>query len=250
MNRTFRASGAAPQVMEPWEGILVVDKPGGMTSHDVVYKIRKHFGIKKVGHAGTLDPMATGVLVILLGRGTKLSDMIMGSDKTYTGVMCLGARTSTQDAEGEFLNETDPSGVTQEALEGEMQKLTGDLMQVPPMVSAIKQNGVPLYKLARQGKVVERKPRLVHIYEFSLKQFDPPYAHFRLRCTKGTYVRTACADVGDALGCGAYLDVLRRTRSGRLRAKDSVPLAEVLEMSRAQLAEHVIPVNQVRADDF
>jgi tRNA pseudouridine55 synthase len=236
--------------MAPWDGILLVDKPAGPTSHDIVDRVRRHFRIEKVGHGGTLDPMATGLLVLLLGRGTKLSNVVMGSDKVYEGTLHLGVATDTEDVDGEILAEADASGVTREQLEAEMKKLTGDIMQTPPMVSAIKKNGVPLYKLARKGQTVEREPRLIHVYEFVLLDFAPPQARFRLRCTKGTYVRTICADIGRALGCGAHLRELRRTQSGSLKVDAALPLAALLAMNLDQLAARVIPIHQVRAENL
>jgi tRNA pseudouridine55 synthase len=222
-----------------------VDKPEGLTSHDVVHRIRRQFQFRKVGHGGTLDPMATGLLVILLGRGTKISGQVMGADKVYEGVLRLGVSTDSHDRDGAVVAERDPSGVTRAQLEEEAKKWVGDIRQTPPMVSAIKKNGVPLYKLARKGQTVEREPRLLHIYEFTLLEFSPPLASFRMRCTKGTYVRTMCADIGAALGCGAHLHALRRTRSGRLDVKDARPLDELLAMSREQLCGVIRPMSEV-----
>jgi tRNA pseudouridine55 synthase len=225
--------------------VLIVDKPGGPTSHDVVDRIRRTFGFQKVGHGGTLDPQATGLLVILLGKGTKLSDRFMGSDKTYEGVIRLGIATDSHDADGVVLSETDCSNVTQAQVEAEMQKLTGDLMQVPPMVSAVKVAGVPLYKSARKGQTVEREARLIHVYEFRLLRFESPRAWFRMRCTKGTYVRKLSHDIGEALGCGAHLEELRRTASGELTIEQAIPLDEILRMNRESLRGRIIPMQKV-----
>jgi tRNA pseudouridine55 synthase len=230
------------------DGLLLVDKPSGPTSHDIVDKVRRTFRIKKVGHGGTLDPMATGLLVLLVGRGTKLSQRVMDSDKIYTGTMKLGVTTDSQDADGEIQEERDYASVTEEALATEMQKLVGDLMQTPPMHSAIKVNGTPLYKLAHKGKSVERKPRLIHIYRYKLLGFDPPNAQFEVKCTKGTYVRTLCADIGEQLGCGAHLAQLRRVRSGQLDIKDAIPLNELLNLKRTELKDRVIPIPDVIID--
>lgn len=238
-------SSSLPGMADSLDGILLVDKPAGFTSHDVVAKLRSVFRLKKVGHGGTLDPAATGLLVLLLGRGTKLSDRVMGGDKAYEGEFFLGVTTNTQDADGEVTQERDASHVNREMLEAEMKRLTGDSMQLPPMVSAIKQNGVPLYKLARQGLDVERSSRLIHIYEFRLLAFNPPCARFSVRCTKGTYVRTLCADIGEALGCGAHLRRLRRTRSGSMTVNDALPLSDILSLTKSQLQQHIIPVHQV-----
>ncbi len=236
---------APPQHIDPWDGILLVDKPAGPTSHDVVDEVRRRFRLEKVGHGGTLDPMATGLLVLLLGRGTKLSNQVMGADKIYEGILHLGITTDTEDADGQVTSEKGCEGVTRERLEEEMRKWKGDVMQTPPMVSAVKREGVPLYKLARKGKTVEREPRLIHIYDFALLGFEPPCASFRLRCTKGTYVRTICADVGSALGCGAYLSQLRRTASGSLDVAGALPLEDILKMEMEDLLKKVIPIHTV-----
>jgi len=235
---------APPGELNPFDGVLLVDKPAGPTSHDVVARIRHGFRIKKVGHGGTLDPQATGLLVILLGRGTKLSNSFLSSDKTYEGTLHLGVETDSYDAAGEVLREADWSGVSEQALRAAMQDLTGDQMQTPPMVSAVKVNGVPLYKHARKGREVAREPRLIRVYEFSLTAFDPPRADFLVRCTKGTYVRSLCADVGGALGCGAHLERLVRTQCGDLKLAEASPLADILEWDPDTLAQHVLPMRQ------
>ena len=235
---------APPQPVDPFSGVLLIDKPMGPTSHDIVDRIRRTFGIKKVGHGGTLDPMATGLLIMLLGKGTKLSDRFLGSDKTYEGTLRLGAATDSQDAQGEIINEGDPSGITEEQVRDEMAKHLGDSMQMPPMVSAVKVNGVPLYKQARKGKTVERKSRLIHLYQFKLLRFESPDAEFVMRCTKGTYVRTLCHDIGEDLGCYAHLIRLRRTRSGDLDIQQALPLDQALKMSKDELLKHILPLHQ------
>ncbi len=230
-----------------FHGILLVDKPPHMTSHDVVARIRHQFNFKKVGHGGTLDPMATGLLIILLGRqGTRLSQWIMGGDKTYAGIMHLGIATDTQDIEGRILAEVNPASITQEQLENEIARWRGDIQQIPPMVSAIKKNGVPLYKLARQGKEVEREPRLRHVYSFKLLDFNSPFARFRLECTKGTYVRTLCADIGDGLGCGAHLRELQRIQSGNFKLENAYTLDRVLDMNVNELEKIALPTSAVK----
>ena len=241
-----RPSGPESARSDPFDGILLVDKPAGPTSHDIVHRIRRHFRLKKVGHGGTLDPQATGLLVILVGRGTRLAGLFMSSDKTYEGTLRLGIATDSHDAAGTVVRESDPSAVTREALEAEMAKFKGDIFQTPPMVSAIKLAGVPLYKLARRGEDVERKPRLIHIYEFPLLDFAPPRATFRLRCTKGTYVRTICHDIGETLGCGAHLEQLRRTQSGDFDVKDAITMAALLQMEKPQLIDVVIHMHRVQ----
>jgi tRNA pseudouridine55 synthase len=238
------SSPAPLRDVSPFDGVLLVDKPAGPTSHDIVDAIRRSFGLKKVGHGGTLDPSATGLLILLLGKATKLSSRFIGSDKTYEGTLCLGVTTNTQDADGDVESQRPYEEVTRESLESAMQALTGDMFQTPPMVSAVKVNGVPLYKHARKGREVERKPRLIHVYEFSLLTFAPPLAAFRVRCTKGTYVRTLCADIGEALGCGAHLSSLRRTQSGALSVEQALPWDTLAGMSKDELKRHVLPLQQ------
>ena len=234
-----------PAAFDPFDGILLVNKPAGPTSHDIVDRIRRHFRFRKVGHGGTLDPQATGLLILLIGRGTRLSDRFMGSDKTYEGVLRLGIATHTHDAAGEVLREADASGITREQLEAAMAKFRGDIYQAPPMVSAVKKDGVPLYKLARKGQEVERQPRLIHIYEFALLDFNLPRAAFRMQCTKGTYVRTICHDMGEALGCGAHLESLCRLRSGEYTVAEARPMDVLLAMDVRQLQDVVIPLHRV-----
>lgn len=232
-------SGALP------DGILLVDKPSGITSHDVVDRIRRRFGVPKVGHAGTLDPQATGLMVIMLGRATKLADRLMADDKVYEGVFHLGVTTDSQDGDGQVVQERDSSAVTRADVERAMAGLTGDLMQVPPMISALKKDGVPLYKLARKGKIVERQPRLVHVYEFTLLDFQPPSGMFRVRCSKGCYVRTLCADLGEVLQCGAHLAGLRRLASGSFNLSEAMPLGDILNLARADLIRLIVPSPRV-----
>src|SRR5512139_704214 len=176
------------------DGAILIDKPAGPTSHDVVDAIRRQFGIKKVGHCGTLDPNATGLLVIVLGRGTKLSERLMAADKTYEGTLKLGETTSSYDAQGELTGSLPVPLLTLAQLNELAATFVGDLMQLPPMVSAVKKDGVPLYKLARKGLEVERKERLIHIYTFRFSAYQEPIASFRVACTKGTYVRTLVHD--------------------------------------------------------
>ncbi len=222
---------AAPSLpsLGPLDGLLLVDKPSGPTSHDIVAQIRRRFRIPKVGHGGTLDPMATGLLVILLGKGTKISERVMGHDKTYEGVLRLGVETDSQDADGQVVAAKDPAGVSADQVRAQMRARLGDQLQTPPMVSAIKLNGVPLYKLARQGQTVERTPKLIHVYRFELLDFSPPDVRFVVECTKGTYVRTLAHDIGQALGVGAHLVQLRRTKIGQLDVARAHALADLLE---------------------
>ena len=228
--------------LTPFDGVLLVDKPPRLTSHDVVDRIRRQFGFHKVGHCGTLDPAATGLLVIVLERATKLQDRLMADDKTYEGTLHLGIATDSQDADGETLAEKPVPPLAAADMEAIFAKFTGDIQQMPPMVSAKKIGGVPLYKLARKGKTVERELRNVHIYSFQLLKFESPRADFRVTCTKGTYVRTLCHDIGDQLGCGGHLAALRRTRSGKLDVANAKPLDELLKLNRQQLEPLIIPI--------
>ena len=223
------------------DGAILVDKPAGLTSHDVVDAIRRQFGIKKVGHCGTLDPNATGLLIIVLGRGTKLSERLMGDDKVYEGTVKFGEATDSHDADGELTGSLPVMPMTLEQLNEEAATFIGDQMQVPPMVSAIKKNGVPLYKLARQGLEVEREPRLIHIYSFRFTEYAEPLGKFRVACTKGTYIRSLAHDLGQKLGCGAHLTALRRCTSGKFEVADALPLKALLQLNDLQLEKKVIP---------
>lgn len=231
----------------PLDGGLLVDKPVGLTSHDVVDRIRRKFGIKKVGHCGTLDPNATGLLIIVLGRGTKLSEKLMGADKVYEGTIKFGETTDSYDCDGEITASLPVPPLTIDQLNEEATSFIGDIMQVPPMVSAKKLGGVPLYKLARKGQEVEREARLIHIYNFRFTEYAEPLAKFRLACTKGTYVRTVAHDLGQKLGCGAHLTTLRRTDSGKFSVADALPLEQILASSPSALEKRVIPFLKLSA---
>ena len=226
---------------ESFDGAILIDKPSGPTSHDVVDAIRRRFKIKKVGHCGTLDPNATGLLIIVLGRGTKLSEKLMSVDKAYEGTIKFGETTDSYDADGALVSSLPVPPLTLEELNAEGATFVGDLMQMPPMVSAVKKDGVPLYKLARKGVEVERKERLVHIYRFTFSAYEEPIGRFSIACTKGTYVRSIAHDLGQRLGCGAHLETLRRTESGRFNVADAIPLQNVLTLSAAELEKRVIP---------
>jgi tRNA pseudouridine55 synthase len=217
------------------DGILIVDKPGGMTSHDVVDFIRRRFRLKKVGHAGTLDPLATGILVILVGKATKLSGALMNKDKEYEVEMTLGKRTDTGDADGKaILENMDCSGVTKAMIEEALAKFSGEILQVPPMMSAIKYKGKKLYELARQGIEIERAARHVNIKALSLIEFKTPRAGLRIRCSKGTYVRVLCDDIGLHLGCGAYVSQIKRTASGDFTIEEAIPLEKLRTVTRQE----------------
>jgi tRNA pseudouridine55 synthase len=198
-------------------GVLLVDKGPDMTSHDVVAVARRCLNMKKIGHCGTLDPMATGMLILVLGNGTRLSDLLMSEDKEYVGTLTLGTTTSTQDAEGEIVEQKPVPELTMEQVTAAFDAFKGDFYQTPPMVSAIKIGGVPLYKLARKGQEVTREPRFVRVYDYEITRFEPPQIDFRIVCSKGFYVRTYAHDIGQKLGCGAHLSALRRTRSGHFK---------------------------------
>ena len=239
---SVHAAPAPPRESDPYDGVLIVDKPSGPTSHDVVDIIRRKFNFRKTGHGGTLDPLATGVLVILIGRATKLSNAFISSDKTYEGTIRLGTSTSSYDADGEITDNRDPEGITDEMLATAMKVRVGDMMQTPPMVSAVKVNGVPLYKSARKGREIERKARLIHVYGFELLSYTPPDGTFRLACTKGTYVRSLCHEIGEELGCGAHLAALRRTVAGCFTIDQALPLDKLTCLSHKELLPHIQPM--------
>ncbi len=229
------------------DAAVLVDKPSGPTSHDVVDEIRRQFAIKKVGHCGTLDPNATGLLIIVLGRGTKLSERLMSDDKVYEGTIKLGEATDSYDSDGELVGSLPVPPLTLEELNKTAEEFIGDQMQTPPMVSAVKKGGVPLYKLARKGVEVERTPRLIHIYTFRFSNYAQPLAQFRLACTKGTYVRTVAHELGEKLGCGAHLATLRRITSGKFDVADATPLDGILKLSPRELEARVIPFLKLAA---
>ena len=214
-------------------GVLLVDKDPGMTSHDVVAIARRSLGIKKIGHCGTLDPMATGLLMLVVGRATKIQDLLMSEDKEYVGTITLGITTSTQDAEGEVIEEQGVGALSEEEVRSAFEKYSGEFEQVPPMVSAIKKDGVPLYKLARKGKEVKRDPRPVYVTGYQLARIDLPEIDFTVNCSKGFYVRSYAHDIGSTLGCGGHLSALRRTRSGEFTLDRAVRV-ETLKTGGAQ----------------
>jgi tRNA pseudouridine55 synthase len=227
------------------DGVLLVDKAAGMTSHDVVALVRRRLQIQKVGHCGTLDPLATGLLLLTLGRGTKIQDLLMAEDKEYSGTMMLGAKTSTQDKDGEVIERREVPPLEEKTIRAAFEKFRGDFYQTPPMVSAIKQAGVPLYKLARQGKTVEREPRLVHIYRYSIDRVTLPEIDFTVVCSKGFYVRTYAHDIGAELGCGAHLYSLRRVKSGRFDVARAITVDEIKNAEPSEIATRVLSLPQV-----
>ncbi len=209
-------------------GILVIDKPAGMTSHDVVARVRKIFQTKKVGHAGTLDPDATGVLVLGLGHATRLLSFAQDGPKRYLATASFGSTTTTQDASGEVIDRHDVS-LRSDQVEAAARGFVGDIMQIPPMVSAVKVGGERLYKKARRGEEIEREPRPVTIHALAVTEFsaDPPEARFDVTCSPGTYIRTLVHDIGQSLGCGAHLKTLRRIEASGFSETDATPLDEV-----------------------
>ncbi|HIJ94854.1 MAG TPA: tRNA pseudouridine(55) synthase TruB [Desulfuromonadales bacterium] len=221
-------------------GFVVIDKPAGITSHDVVSRVRRILGTRKVGHTGTLDPFATGVLPVAVNDGTKVIPFLDEGCKCYEALMRLGVTTDTLDMTGTILSESDPSCITREQLLACLCDFTGPLCQIPPMYSAIKQNGQPLYKLARQGLEVERQARDVEILSIELLSFDLPHAAIRVVCSRGTYIRTLADDIGRQLGCGSALQELRRTASGPFRIEDALTLMELEAAAEAGRVESVI----------
>jgi tRNA pseudouridine55 synthase len=235
------------QEFEALDGAILIDKPAGPTSHDVVDAIRRRFGVRKVGHCGTLDPNATGLLIIVLGRGTKLSEKLMSDDKVYAGTVKFGETTDSYDADGELTGSLPIPPITLDQLNEAAAGFVGDLMQTPPMVSAVKIKGVPLYKLARKGVEVPREPRLIHIYNFQFTSYQEPVGQFRIACTKGTYVRSLAHELGQKLGCGAHLATLRRSVSGKFDVANATPLDAVLKLTPAELERKVIPFLKLAA---
>ena len=216
-------------------GVLLVNKPKDWTSHDVVAFIRSRFNAAKCGHCGTLDPAATGLLVVVLGKFTRLSQKFSGQDKVYEGTILLGTETDSQDMDGNVIRQSDWSGITEPKLREAFASFVGDIEQVPPMVSAVKKDGARLYELARKGQEVEREPKQISIYSIDVTRVALPYADFTVECSKGTYVRTLCADVGARLGCGAALYRLNRLRSGEFSLDDAVDIETVKQWTQDDL---------------
>ena len=214
-------------------GIVIVDKPQEWTSQDVTARLRRVFNTRRIGHGGTLDPMATGVLPVFVGRATRGVEFFEHAEKTYETVLRLGLTTDTEDISGTVLTEQD-AFVTGEQLEAVLEQFRGEILQVPPMYSALKINGQKLVDLARKGKEVERKPRPITIHELRLLGMDADGIHLRVRCSKGTYIRTLCKDIGDALGCGGCMAQLRRVQAGEYTIQEAIPLMELLDCEDPQ----------------
>ena len=209
-------------------GIVIVDKPQGWTSQDVTARLRRVYATRRIGHGGTLDPMATGVLPVFVGRATRGVEFFEHAEKTYDTVLLLGRTTDTQDVTGATLAEK-PVHLSPADIERVLPRFRGDILQVPPMYSALKVNGKKLYELARKGQEVERQPRPITVFELTNLGFDGTRLSLRVRCSKGTYIRTLCQDIGDALGCGGCMEALRRVRAGEYGIEDAVPLEQLLE---------------------
>ncbi|MGC8837126.1 MAG: tRNA pseudouridine(55) synthase TruB [Anaerolineae bacterium] len=228
--------------MREVSGFLNVHKPAGPTSHDVVDRIRRHTGVRRVGHGGTLDPFATGVLVVCLGKATRLAEFLIGSPKEYRAVVELGRSTDTYDRTGQVTAERDPSGVTREQVEAALARFRGRVLQTPPPFSALKKEGVPLYRLARAGRPVQPAPREVEIARVDLVAWDPPHLTLEVACSAGTYIRSLAHDLGQALGCGAHLVDLVRLRSGRFRLEEAVPLEAILAAGPEEWQRWLLPL--------
>ena len=229
-------------------GIIIIDKPQEWTSNDVVSRLRRVFNTRRIGHGGTLDPMATGVLPVFVGRATRGVEFFEHAEKVYEATVRFGLTTDTEDTTGKVLTETEVN-LTEEELLAVLPKFRGDILQVPPMYSAIKVNGQKLYDLARKGREVERQPRPITIHELQLLEFTGREARLRVRCSKGTYIRTLCKDIGEALGCGGCMAALRRVEAGEYTLEGSVPLRQLLDLSEAgEDVEHLLrPVDTMFA---
>ena len=229
-------------------GIIIIDKPQEWTSNDVVSRLRRVFNTRRIGHGGTLDPMATGVLPVFVGRATRGVEFFEHAEKTYETVLRFGITTDTEDTTGKILTEREVH-LTREDVEGVLPNFRGDILQVPPMYSALKVNGQKLYDLARKGREVERQPRPITIHELTLLDFFRNEAKLRVRCSKGTYIRTLCKDIGEALGCGGCMAELRRVQAGEYTLEGSVPLHDLLKISEAgEDVEHLLrPVDSMFA---
>jgi tRNA pseudouridine55 synthase len=226
------------------DGVLLVDKPTDHTSHDVIARLRGKLKMKRIGHAGTLDPMATGLLVVLVGKATRVSQYLISLDKEYTGTISLGKVTTTQDAEGEMLETRPVPAFTEEKVKAVVKTFIGDQYQLPPMYSAIKIDGVPLYKKARQGEEVDREPRFIRVSSFDVTRFALPEIDFVLRCSKGTYVRTIAHDLGQRLECGGHLSALRRTATGKFVISQCLTLDEINALTLPEIEKRLLPVHE------
>ena len=230
------------------DGIINVRKEKGFTSFDVVAKLRGILKMKKIGHTGTLDPDAEGVLPVCIGKATRVCDLLTDKDKVYEAVMLLGKETDTQDMTGTILKESEVN-LSIEEVKQCSESFVGEYAQIPPMYSALKVNGKKLYELAREGKTVERKPRPVHFYEIEILDIDFPLVRFRVTCSKGTYIRTLCHDIGEKLGCGAAMETLLRTKVGRFTLDDAITLAQTEEAVRSgEIEQRILGIEEILAE--
>ena len=230
-------------------GALVIDKPVGMTSHDVVQAIRNGTGLRRAGHTGTLDPRASGVLVILVGPAVRLSEYVSASDKRYQAIIRLGGTTDTYDAEGKFTPTKDPSNITEAEFEEALKTFVGEIEQTPPPYSAVKVQGRKAYEMARKGEEVELEPRTITVHHLEVLEWTPPEVVIDVHCSSGTYVRSLANDLGKKLGCGAYLVGLRRTKSGKFTLRDAVPLRKLQEAFNAgNWYQYLIPAAEALGD--
>ena len=226
-------------------GVLLIDKAQDMTSHDVVAIARRALNTKKIGHCGTLDPMATGLLMLVIGRATKIQDLLMSEDKEYVGTLTLGSTTSTQDRQGEILETKPVDAFSKDQIHAAFDGFVGPFDQIPPMVSAIKKDGVPLYKLARKGIEIVREPRKVHVTSYEVSRIELPEVDFTVNCSKGFYVRTYAHEIGAQLGCGGHLSALRRTRSGKFTLDRAVTVADLKSAPREDLIKALISLAEI-----
>jgi tRNA pseudouridine55 synthase len=231
-------------------GLLLVDKPAGMTSHSVVAKLRKKLGTKKIGHAGTLDPSATGLLVLCIGHATKISDYIMDSDKIYRTKFLLGKVTTTYDLEGEIVSSSDASQISKEKFLAELPRFTGEILQTPPIYSAIKVQGRKLYQYARSNTEVEIPQRSITIHSLELLSYEAPFGVLQIHCSKGTYVRSLIHDIGQRLGVGACVETIHRVQSSPFSIENAISLTVLLEMEKDEIIKKFISVNQALAKHF
>lgn len=226
-------------------GVLLIDKEPDMTSHDAVAICRRQLKFKKIGHCGTLDPMATGLLMLVIGKATKIQDLLMSEDKEYTGTLTLGTSTDSQDKEGEVVEAKEVPDFSDKDIDEAFNNYTGAFEQIPPMVSAIKKDGVPLYKLARKGKVVQRDPRPVHVSQYNISRIALPEIDFKVNCSKGFYVRTYVHDIAQDLGCGGHLSALRRTRSGKFTVDRAMTAADLKTASADDIRNALISLAEI-----
>jgi len=228
------------KISDPHSGLILVDKPKEWTSHDVVNFVRRRFNFKKVGHCGTLDPNATGLLILVVGHATKASEMLAGEDKTYKTVMKLGAETASHDGDGEIIKETPWNHITEEQVREVLNSFIGPQLQIPPMVSAVKRGGKKLYELARKGIEIEREPRSITVHSLEIGKIKLPEVEFTVRCSKGTYIRTLCHDMGIKLESSAYMSELVRTESGGFSLENAFELESMKSWERDTFLENMI----------